>query len=411
VAGEFLSAPYQAAADCGDIRDRDCDGIPDVVEHSLLAHFRPYYRFSRDHGSVETFRPIDVVKYLRLSQVDGTGKESEKILLSNLFLRNNLDALLALQVNDHDRYCSEGSNHQWRCSSNVMDNFRRTDYHINPDNDAGRRGAEWPSVRSFGDIGLYGHVVPVRLASAEAYDRNHIPSSADSNLPLFYKIEYWQFFGYSSNDQPQDIGDHEGDWDTVQLIVKPANPRSNTPGQLMSVLYYAHGKEMRFDMSAATNESAFFEERKVQEYRGVNYNLPVPDLKDDGAEDKARNYVLQMVKDSDTSDYSHPVVFIEHGSHEFWPSPYWSYSRAQKHTGDDIEFLSAPPPNLGEVEHPLTETSAALFVLRFNGYWGTYSRGFGPQFPNNPPPGPPLHFEWTWPMDSAIRWQLRGIEY
>ena len=33
VAGEFLSAPYQAAADCGDIRDRDCDGIPDVVEH------------------------------------------------------------------------------------------------------------------------------------------------------------------------------------------------------------------------------------------------------------------------------------------------------------------------------------------------------------------------------------------
>lgn len=149
----------------------------------------------------------------------------------------------------------------------------------------------------------------------------------------------------------------------------------------------------------------------VKELRGSNYNKPVPDLSEDGAEAAARNHVLRLFRDPVSGEYGHPVVFIEHGGHEFWPSPFWSYTGAQKHGGDDIEpFLTSSAPNLGEVEHPLGETPAALPILQFNGFWGTYSRGLSDLgHPNNPPPGPPLHFQWSWPSSSSIRWQLVGL--
>ncbi|HET9316475.1 MAG TPA: hypothetical protein VFQ51_12850, partial [Vicinamibacteria bacterium] len=97
---------------------------------------------------------------------------------------------------------------------------------------------------------------------------------------------------------------------------------------------------------------------------------------------------------------------------EFWPSPFWEYTYAQKHGGDDDDnsYLTEPPPNLGEVEHPLAEEPLAALIMQFNGYWGTYSRTL-PGHRNNPPPGPALHYQWTWPPSSSIRWQLQGIDY
>ena len=39
------------AQDCTQ-QDRDCDGIPDHLEHTLLETFRPFFRFSRDNGDI-----------------------------------------------------------------------------------------------------------------------------------------------------------------------------------------------------------------------------------------------------------------------------------------------------------------------------------------------------------------------
>jgi len=50
-------------------------------------------------------------------------------------------------------------------------------------------------------------------------------------------------------------------------------------------------------------------------------------------------------------------------------------------------------------------------IMQFNGYWGTYSREMPGIFSNNPPPGPALHYEWTWPVSSSVRWRLKGIDY
>lgn len=44
--------------------DRDCNGIPDPIERELIDRFRLYFRFSRDNGDNETFRPADFIAYL-----------------------------------------------------------------------------------------------------------------------------------------------------------------------------------------------------------------------------------------------------------------------------------------------------------------------------------------------------------
>jgi hypothetical protein len=391
--------------------DRDCDGISDRIETSLLARFRPYYRFSKEGNTGETFRPTDVIEYLRSGEVDGTGKEGERVLLTNQALNLNVLGVLNLNEQDHDRYCQARAAGVWSCDSNILRNTRRTDYHMNPANERGRRGAEWPQVLASKRVGLFGHVVPVRLDNPLAYDRAHVPSGSDGGH-TYYKIEYWQFFGYSSNDKVNDEGDHEGDWDTVQLIYDPGNQAAGgAPGKVVSVLFYAHGKELRFDMSSAIG-SVDMDGGSVREWRGSQYGKPVPELRDDSAQARARNHVVRMFKDPVTGEFAHPVVFVEHGGHEFWPSAQWEIFGAQKHRGDDTEhsYLTSAPPNLGEVEHPLSEDPAAKIVLQFNGRWGTYSRHLEGIFDNTPPPGPTLHYEWTWPASSAIRWQLKGLE-
>lgn len=387
-------------------QDADCDGIPDSIEAKLLEQYRPYLKFSRDNGDNETFRPADVVQYLNLSEVDGSGKEGDKVIVQRGKLQGNTDLLISLNA--------QGAH------STLMQTRARSNFYVNPDNDQGRRGVPWLVARASRRTGLYGHVVPFYAKSAEEYTLQHVPASSDNDgkNQLFYKIEYWQFFGYSSNNKPFDEGDHEGDWDTVQLIVQPTlDPSFKSPcgalsSVLKSVLHYAHGRELRFDLSS-TSSCAQTENSTVLQISGPNVGKPEVDLRDDDFWAKAHNRMVSLYKDPVTGAYTHPVVYVEHGGHEFWPSPDGKMYGAQKHRGDDTEdtYLAATPPNLGEVEHPLNSDPAAAVILQFNGYWGTYSRSLPGFFSNNPPPGPPLHYEWTYPMTSSIRWQLQGLDY
>ena len=112
-----------------------------------------------------------------------------------------------------------------------------------------------------------------------------------------------------------------------------------------------------------------------------------------------------MFRDSVIGEFSHPVVYIENGGHEFYPTEDWNFYLAPSHNGKSHNFLTNTPPNLGEVEATLEETAAAGIILKFNGYWGTWSRK------NSPPPGPALHKNWTWPESSKIRWELKNLGF
>jgi hypothetical protein len=142
----------------------------------------------------------------------------------------------------------------------------------------------------------------------------------------------------------------------------------------------------------------------IKEYRGLNYikygtelnlsdldtsNAPPKIIINDDEVAKAQNNLVRFFKDPQTREFSHPVVYIENGSHEFYPSENWTYYGSPNHNGKSYHYLTSTPPNLGEIDYPLHETDEADVVLWFNGYWGAYGNY------NDPPPGPVLHKNWT----------------
>jgi hypothetical protein len=394
------------------IVDEDKDGIEDNIEHQLLERFRPFYMFSNDGGE-ENFRPTDALWYLNQSELLTSGDEDDKPIIAN-------DQYLIGSILFNEGIF--GSSDITKYNINIPYPLP-TNYHINPlhnvnnMDEPGRHGNTWEIVLGVKNIGLYGHVVPVKLETPFAFNFHKVyDGNTNIESPTYYKIEYWQFFGYNSVNKPFDIGDHEGDWTSIQLIY---DPQYNI---IRSVFHFAHGILFRFDITPENNvRNEFFTvpEGEIKEYRGganYDYILSHPDLelanlvlggtprleKDDKQIALAQNNRVRFFRDSQTGEeeFDHPVVYIEHGAHEFYPSEYWDFYGAPNHNGKSYHYLTATPPNLGEVEHPLKEAAGAEIILKFNGYWGAYGKA------NTPAQGPALHQNWLWPASSSIRWQL-----
>lgn len=390
-------------------QDTDLDGISDAEEHELLERYRPFFLFAGG----ENFRPADVKFYLDNSDLLKAGDESLSPLIDNAQLRNSPNLVLTANL-EGKQFCSEtgpGAGAVHTCVSNLFLNRRQTDYRINPlehpagatVSNPGRHGQDWPTVERLGNVGLYGHVVPILLATPTwgcDVRWNFVLRPAKGTL--FYKVEYWQFFGYNSADKPFDEGDHEGDWENVALLIRPG-VRGSVSEKIVSVMMYAHGREFRFDLDGATLAPIVIGS-SMSEFRGSNYGKTVDigwnDQQCSGPVSNAQNNTLRLRTDPVTGFATHPMVYLERGGHEFWPTEKGSYYAAPKHDGLGLQILTSTPPNLGEVENPMTEYQTALPILRFNGLWGAYSRS------NTPPPGPPLHAQWTWPAGSSIGWLL-----
>jgi hypothetical protein len=388
------------------IVDDDRDGIDDATERALLENFRPYFLFSHDDRD-EELRPTDPWWYIQRSELLPNGNENGSPNVPLETLRDNPAAVIIDQS-------------KWG-SSDITKNPAQSDFHINPrhsvpgisGDDPAYQGNPWPAPDQPHNIGLYGHVVPVRLTDPYSYDFQKT-YAGDAQGDVYYKVEYWQFFGYNGAHKTANLGDHEGDWTSVQLIVDPRH--NNLP---TSVFHFAHGLLFRFDITSQNNaRTNVFQgpDGDVKEWKGINYDFKSQSLDlshlvlggwpprietDFQGLAKAQNNILRMYKDPVTGEFTHPVVYIENGTHEFFPSPAWSYYGAPNHNGDAEHYLTSTPPNLGEVEFPLNEDRATNIILRYNGIWGTFNNN------NDPPPGPILHKNWLWPASSSIRWLIK----
>jgi hypothetical protein len=402
VAGSILSIRASAQTPgTPTAADRDGDGIDDRVEARLLARFRPYFLFSNDSGD-ENLAPADAAWYLARAELLATASEDEADkhrVVTNTALAADPNAVLVAAGPFG--------------SSDVVANPQLSGYHINPiehlkgqPDNAGRKGEPWDIVLAEKNTGLYGHVVPVKLAWPDNFDFGHIPQATDPG-DVYYKIEYWQLFGY--NDAHHDyIGNHEGDWASIQLLYDPRKD------QIVAVYHFAHGILFRFNLDQArpATEYRLNEDGNVRELRGAGFtpNLTLSHLgshfkidQNKDQVDRAQNAILRLYQDPITHEYCHPVAYVSHGTHELFPSEFWSYYGDPNHNGKSYHYLTNTPPNLGEVRWPMTAGPSARVVLRYNGYWGTFSRY------NTPPEGPPLHANWTWPADPqsiSIRSQV-----
>ncbi len=388
------------------INDRDFDGMDDGMEQHLLEKFRPMMRYSLDEGP-EQYAPTDPFRYIMGAVIGGKYQSpfgfTDHCPAISGFDQSQLATNPAALLNVNDAVLK---------SSDVLQNATKPDYHLVP-NDAGEKGGPWPTNIQGTNVGLFGHVVPIILSSSIAYDRGRqFPCTGNAGDRLFYKVEYWQFYGYNyaHHHDGRDYGDHQGDWCTVQLVIDPVTEN------IVTALYYAHGSQMRFDVLPGMVPVTLWENGvQYKQFNGANAIMqPSTDIADDGGQPNLKdNTWLKLAADPLTGDFTHPLVFIENGSHEFWPSEFGRFGKTELglrfysplHNGDDFQhsYLAMTPPNLGEVGHTMMNTPEANVIMRYNGFWGCYNVG------DNPPPGPAMHFEWTYPYNSSLFTTLQGV--
>lgn len=412
--------------------DHDADGIPDDLEQQLIERFSPFLRFSLAHvpplpqvGIPEAYRPADPLWYMSHSRLVGITNDftvlpqstltsqPSKILDATSFGPSNV--LASFSPNAAFTACTASS--------------PRSPYHIDPVDDTAHAGADWGTVIQNKNVGLFAHVskfqprseadlpeqppvIAEPLAPGGAFTLDtkdlsicarKINNSTNPVIPLSwyethcvdcYKIEYYQFFGKNADHEFANLGDHEGDWSILTLVYEHANDR------VLAVSHWAHGYEMRFDLmqdgvlpQPVTDPIV----GKEMQYTGIeaveqNFNILTVSLTGSHQDqpELAQTNTLFMAQDAVTGEYSHPVAFIEFGSHEFWPTSRWGAEGAPAHPGDDAahSYLAHNIPNLGEIEHPLSAEAGVL--LGYSGSWGYINTD------NNPPPGPALHKAWNW---------------
>lgn len=342
--------------------DADMDGLDDAIENQLLRRFRPYFLFSTDGGQ-EPVRPMHARDYIQLSELLWDGEQEYSIygvIPRSSLSQRPLELLTANRAGAH-----------WGPSS-VLENARKTRYYLNlVDSRCSNRyctdpALAWTDIIQQGNVGLYGHVSPY----------GHL-----------IKIEYWQFFSFSTAGYWFGFGNHEGDWCTAAILYDPEDDR------ITNTYHYAHGKEIAFEMLTARATSAVAREPRMIEHRGPQYSLNYIELDSSNPVTQAQNNLVRFYKAPGESRYEHLVIYIEHGAHEFWPSQHWSFYGAPKHNGLGYRYLTDPPLNLGEVGHHTNE--AANLILHYNGRWGAYGNN------NGPPPGPPLQSPWLWTEGSS----------
>jgi len=351
--------------------DLDRDNIPDEVEETLLRILRPYYKFCRG----EDYPPTDAIYQLRYAQV----RDDD-------WLEGWVEPDVVRECGDpHEAHHVNPPNRLLTCLGgqlDVLNNPTKTEYYLNiadnrrDDPGSGRRD-DWNYVVTHAP-GLYGHVVKIDEST--------------------YKIEYWQYFAYNGLDIHG--GDHEGDWATVQLWYDIVEDK------IIKTCHWAHGRGICFDLTRT--QAIVRTPEGFLEYRGPNYN-PNP-----GSLDVDERYPPAF-QDNTVRFYSengelHVVVYIERNTHEFWPTEHGSWPVVPEHSGNGISYLVAYWPgkmNLGEVTHPMPDPPGSPYqdmkkiILRFNGYWGAFHHAL-----NDPPPGPVLHCQWTFPENER---DLEGL--
>jgi uncharacterized Zn-finger protein len=335
--------------------DFDLDGLDDALEDGLLARYRPFYRFSAGEG----YRPTDPVWYVRHSELQQDGEQSAPAIVSNSALAADTNAIFVTTSDG-------GPSRFGACMAPYWldpDDDYRSGFH---DGD----GTDWPEILARGNVGLYGHV------------------ARDPYQPNLIRIEYWQFYGYN-HANVTDVADHEGDWETVVAVVDAADP-----DRLVEVVHYVHGKPVRFH-SFVGNQWTI-----AATFHGSNYSQAGADLhlNEDADLARAQDSILDLACGGPSVECTHPVVWVELGTHASWPQAGWGFKAAPAHAGDGLSFLTTPPPNLGETHHPRQDTPGADLILNYAGHWGAFSRNLLPWVDTSAAHGPALHGLWARPQ-------------
>lgn len=416
-------AGCQIGLGCGPLaEDRDGDGILDVRESQLINRFRPYLRFT-DSGGPESNRPVDPVTFLKESSLVIFDTGHTLIPNAQLAATPTLAVTSLLGGPPANILLGFGPDPSFTSCPNIQPEAAVA---LHPSGSSWQSGADWSVVMSNKNVGMFAHVSPFVPDSPADLPGDHSggvatcartysckdPSGKSTTCPVIppttykttckhcIKIEYYQFFAYN-NAHHAGIADHEGDLSIVTLVYDSDQDKA------VAVSHWIHGMEVRYDLqhpaSLCTKKALWSNQPPGPQNTqltctGVNNHFQNPELMGGAnfstVEDlwQAQNNEVSFANDpANPNTFEHPIVYVEYGSHEFWPTTRWTVYAAPSHAGNDFShsYLAENIPNLGEIEHPLFGDEGQILV-EFSGRWGA-SNGLNPSSP-----GPSLHTTWNW---------------
>jgi len=349
------------------VSDADQDGIDDALEDRLLEAFSPYYLFAKGEKNL----PSDPLYQIRHGQV----LMANPLAIDNLTFNNPI-------VVENCTGLTRDPGKILSCTQPPADLFRihaamtvalDLDDTLRSDPGNGRK-KDWKYLRHH-PAGLYGHVTPV--------GNGH------------YKIEYWQFFPYSTTAN----GGIEGDWKVLELWYNPSTR------MLEKICHSVADKKLCMDLTRSRPVALGDE---FYEYQGNHYTPTPTPISATSAERYPAAYQNNAVRFYRAPDGTmHPLVYLQRGSHDFWPTPSGSVAGERpKHAGKGAAYLTKPDArriNLGELSHPRPDMAdPQAIVLRYAGSWGrntfrTMRRSFGP----------PLQCDWQLAPGETSEWTPR----
>ncbi len=345
--------------------DRDGDGLDDEFEASLLERFRPYYLFAEG----EKYLPSDPIYQLAHARILSSEYEEGTPALQMPRVLSKCDGNKSVKLAKLLK-CTEPP-------ADLLNTPRPTPFAVDlneslrTDPGSGMSG-DWDGAIALAS-GLYGHVVPFKEQ---------------------IKLEYWQYFPYSENNDSA----YEGDWQLLELWVDREGKK------VRKVCHRFHQRKACFSMKGAdrTPIGGLF-----YEYRGIDGNTTLPEIDPASTERMPQAYQNHAVRFMETSGEMHPLVYIEKGTHAFWPTPEGSIQGAGDHNGTGHHYLTAlrgRAANLGELSRPLpSKDDPRAIILRFSGRWGAWhTPRTQPQY------GPALHCDWQLlPKEAPLASELK----
>ena len=426
--------------------DSDGDGISDAEEATLIARFAPYIRFTKG----EDRRPINFFNFVKESDLvtpNHWTSGDDHVFIANSFLKNN--PLLVESMKGADQGTSLIDSFTFNPTTNRCESVATRFYAIHPYLGDWEGGDPWPSAPAGSPPGMVtlpgmvAHVSPFKPDSlsdlpgehfipgtntptgdtcARRLDADKCPDKSNRNGPSCavippskyvseckhcIKIEYYQFFGLN-DDHQAGIANHEGDLSIVTVVFDPDQPgtlpkpgRAAKFGAAIAVSHWIHGLEVRYDLldpgshcTVANAERTCLgsnsQHHDVELIGGADFKtVHLNELRN--AQNNTVTFHADLT-DPNQALPEHPEVFVERGSHEFWPTKEWSVEKAPNHTGDDTAHTYIPQniPNLGEIEHP--NGDLGRLVVNYKGFWGATSTSSL----NQSSPGASLHTTWNW---------------
>jgi hypothetical protein len=327
--------------------------------------YRPFFKFSMDHGEEEDYRPCSWQWFYQHSDIEDSyisayDSDGNPIYSTNHYPMGGDYSIVLTHSDDLNN------------SSDVRNNHFSEGWFIVNTDDADH-GQTWDEVNQ--GAGTYCHATYL--------------SDLYPNLGAYaYNLEYWVLFGYNQTTYcpPTYTCNHKADLVCIQMVI--------AQNRIVRISFMQHGDAIQIYDLPEVNTGVYVS-LQGKDFNGDTHGEGATKVTALRWHQEGPDYVFRSYSHSDPYIYlasigqgstspNHPYIFFEWGTHEPWPNDTGTYPGTPNHGGDSYSVYPYPEPVT-----LLDENNDAPFIF------------FGGKYETDPA-GIMLHKPWFLPIGNVL---------